>query len=159
MMKRAPFRKNTNANRGETAEKAVQAYLEWWALQATSRDYERLVDTKAAGRIIKAAAADFEAWSADGPTTALIEVKETEHEYRLDRSRLTQMPRLRKRAQCGVLVFVLIYHSTIKKWRCMTHADFGEPSVKGSWDLRNLAVHNTPGAALAAADALVFDGG
>lgn len=147
-----PFAKNRFADRGKVAESAVQKFLDKWANAAGFREANRLIDTKAAGRTIRAAAADFEFYCLhEGrPYHGLIEVKETEHEYRLDRSRLTQQPRLRKRALCGGLVYVLILHSTIKKWRCMTPAQMGEPSSKGSWDLRPLPLFDSPGEALQA---------
>ena len=54
------------------------------------------LDTKAAGRIVKAAKADFEFFYF--PTNSvyaffgLLEVKETEHEYRLQRAKVSQLP-------------------------------------------------------------------
>ncbi len=151
----ASFKKSKLADRGKEAEDAVRAYLEAWAAASERRDFDRLVDTKAAGRTIRAAPADFEAYALETdswPTAALIEVKETRHAYRLDRSRLTQMPRLRKRAKAGVHVYVLVYHSVERQWRCMTPRTWGEPSTKGSWDLRPLAAFRTPGEALVWAD-------
>lgn len=144
--------KNRFANRGEAAEKAVQKALEAWADESPQREANRLTDSKAAGRIIKAAPADFEFYCLHKGFSlhGLIEVKETQHEYRLDRSRLTQHARLRRRAKCGGFVFVLVYHSTTKLWRCMDQEDLGPPGLKGSWDLRPLPTFATPREALAA---------
>ena len=92
------------ANRGEFAEKKVKEHLELWHVVTDRREYARLVDTKAAGRIIKAADADFAYYCHDLGTLAvhgLIEVKETEHLYRLARDKVSQLPRLRKREKCG----------------------------------------------------------
>lgn len=147
----APFRKSKLADRGKTAEDATQKYLERWAAQSPSREFNRLPDTKAAGRVIKAAPADFEVFCAHpglGPMHGLIEVKETEHDYRLDRSRLTQMPRLRRRHKCGGQVYVLVLHSKIGRWRCMTAEHFGPPLTTGSWDLRSLPLFMDPQGAL-----------
>lgn len=136
----AAFRKSKLADRGKVAEDAVQAYLKGWEERDPRREFNRLVDTKAAGRIIKAAAADFEFFCSteeDVTYHGLIEVKETKHEHRLDRARLTQAPHLRKRIKCGGSVFVLVHHSTIGRWRCLTPEQILDPSTKGSWDLRD----------------------
>jgi hypothetical protein len=107
-----PFKRSRFADRGKKAEEAVQRFLTDWASQSSTREYNRLVDSKAAGRIIKAAAADFEycCKTAYGEEFhGLIEVKETEHEYRLSKDKLPQLPRLRKRQKCGgsgLLAFV-----------------------------------------------------
>ena len=152
--KPAAFRKSKLADRGKVAEDKVREYLEAWASRDTRRDFDRLVDTKAAGRVIRAAAADFEFFCTNGVEVAagLIEVKETEHPYRLDRKRLTQAARLRKRAKCGCTVLVVVYHSTLKKWRTLSSAQVLDATVGGSWDLRDRPMFDTPGEALAHAD-------
>lgn len=140
------------ANRGVYAESKVQMYLEWWASMDTHREFNRLVDTKAAGRIIKSAPADFEYFFADSVGTAhhgLIEVKQTEHEYRLARDKVPQLPRLRKREKCSGVSFVLIYHSTLKRWRCVSTRFLADGGDKGSWNLTNLPTFTTCGDALA----------
>lgn len=154
--KPAAFRKSKLADRGKVAEDKVREYLEAWASRDTRRDFDRLVDTKAAGRVIRAAAADFEFFCTNGVSAAagLIEVKETEHPYRLDRKRLTQSARLRKRAKCGCAVFVVVYHSTIKKWRVLSKAQTLDATVGGSWDLRDRPVFDTCGEALVDADGM-----
>jgi hypothetical protein len=126
------------ANRGVFAEKKVKEYLDKWLEADPKREYSRLTDAKAAGRIIKAAKADFEyfAWPL-GMTCihGLIEVKETEHEYRLGRDRLTQLPALRKREKCGGSSAVLVYHSTLKAWRAVGIEYLSKQGDKGSWNL------------------------
>ena len=145
----APFAiKNRFADRGAVAEKAAQKFLTDWA-QHPGREFQRMVDSKAAGRIIKAAAADFEFYcrvgSEERPCFGLIEVKETRHAFRLERKRITQMARLRKRANCGGICLVLIYHSTENLWRCLNIttllADNGEGA--GSWDLSKVPTFNS----------------
>lgn len=135
------------SNRGKYAEDKVHAYLTWWAHDNPHREASRLVDTKAAGRIIKAAKADFEYFShAHGTNKAgvkvwdrchgLIEVKQTEHDYRLERAKVTQLPTLRKRDKCGGRCYVVVYHSGVKAWRCLTIDYLANNGDKGSWDLR-----------------------
>lgn len=133
------------------AEKLVQAYLSGWSSRSPRREFNRLVDTKAAGRIIKAAVADFEWFCADNklPLHGLIEVKETKHEYRLARDRITQMPRLRKRSAAGGKCLILIYHSTLDAWRCADAVTLFQSDEAASWDLRSEPTFTSPGTALA----------
>lgn len=139
------------ADRGQVAEKAVQKYLDAWQSRSPRREYERLVDTKAAGRVIKAASADFAFYSNDGMIArhGLIEVKETEHEYRLGKDRISQLPRLRKRAQAGGLCVVLVFHSKLDVWRWLDAKSLIEWGDKGSWNMTEIPTHKTPGEALA----------
>ncbi len=139
------------ANRGVYAESKVQAYLQWWASMDTHREFNRLVDTKAAGRIIKSAPADFEYFCSGTYEVShgLIEVKQTEHEYRLARDKVPQLPRLRKREKCGGESYVLIFHSTLKKWRCVGVPYLAEGGDKGSWNLTEVPTFTTCGDALA----------
>lgn len=126
------------ADRGKEAEKAVKGYLDTWQYKTDRREYTRLTDSKAAGRIIKAADADFAYYCHDLGTLAthgLIEVKETEHLYRLARDKLTQLPRLRKREKCGGRSAVLVYHSVSKLWRALNVEYLAKTGDKGSWNL------------------------
>lgn len=152
-----PFKKNVFANRGKKAEDAVQKALTQWALESPNREFNRLVDSKAAGRTIKAAAADFEYFYLEEGYEArhshgLIEVKETQHEYRLARDKVPQLARLRKRSKCGGFCFVLVLHSTTGLWRVLTVRELTEGGDKGSWDLREYPTHTSATAALEHAD-------
>lgn len=143
------------ADRGLYAESKVKSYLEWWVALDTHREFNRLVDTKAAGRIIKAAPADFEYFGIGGDGVAqhgLIEVKQTEHEYRLARDKVSQLPRLRKREKCGGTSYVLVYHSTVKRWRCVGVAYLANGGDKGSWNLSEEPTFTTCADALAHRD-------
>jgi len=155
-----PFKRSRFADRGKKAEEAVQRFLTDWASQSSTREYNRLVDSKAAGRIIKAAAADFEycCKTAYGEEFhGLIEVKETEHEYRLSKDKLPQLPRLRKRQKCGGRCFVLVFHSTLGMWRALTVPYLEGPSDKGSWNLSNVPLHSNVASALASIPRDVFE--
>lgn len=158
-----PFKtKNRFADRGVKAEAAVQKFLDLWEGASPYREFNRLVDSKAAGRTIKAAAADFEFFCRPDPTRkagchGLIEVKQTEHEYRLTKANLTQLPRLRKRAKAGGLCFVLVLHSTTGLWRCLSMDFLLGPSDKGSWDLRGLPTFSSPAKALQEVDTLFVE--
>jgi hypothetical protein len=126
------------ANRGASAEKKVKEYLDLWQAASPYREYARLTDSKAAGRIVKAADADFAYWCHEYETErehGLIEVKETEHLYRLARDKVPQLPRLRKREKCGGRSVVLVLHSVSKQWRALTIPYLENTGDKGSWNL------------------------
>lgn len=150
---------NTNKDRGKVAETATQKYLDKWH-QHPRREYSRLVDTKAAGRIIKAAAADFEFFCENEDAQVffgLLEVKQTEHDYRLARDKVPQFARMRKRANCGGTCIVLVYHSTINKWRALDVEWMTANGDKGSWNLTDLPSFATAGEALNEAADWVFN--
>jgi hypothetical protein len=154
-------RKKSLANRGKVGEDIVQKYLTAWMAANTKREFARLVDTKSAGRIIKAADADFAYWCVSEGVAyhGLIEVKETEHGYRLGRDRLTQLPRMRKREKCGGRSFVLVLHTTLGKqgkWRAMGVPYLTDTGDKGSWNLSNLPLCDSAQEALATMDDVVF---
>lgn len=149
---------NKFADRGAVAEKAVQKYLTDWA-QHPHREFSRMVDSKAAGRTIKAAAADFEFFALQkdcGPRGdetrrhhGLIEVKETRHPYRLEKKRVTQLARLRKRTNVGGTCLVLVFHSETNLWRCIDVPYMtADGNLTGSWDMTNLPTLPTAGDAL-----------
>lgn len=145
-----PFKRNSFAHRGKKAEDAVAKFLTSWVGESQHREFNRMVDAKAAGRTIKAAAADFEFFCNDDVTAhGLIEVKETEHEYRLARDKVPQLPRLRKRTKCGGWCFVLVLHSTTNLWRVAKAEVLAVTGDKGSWNLTDYPTFKTPGEALA----------
>lgn len=131
---------NRFANRGKKSEDAMSKFLSAWALTHPNREANRLTDSKAAGRIIKAAAADFEYFCKAGH--GLIEVKETEHEYRLARDKVPQLARLRKRTHCGGVCFVAVFHSTLRKWRIVDATYLAATGDKGSWNLGDVAAYD-----------------
>ena len=146
-------KENRFANRGAKAEEYVAKALKAWSDQP-GREANRLTDSKAAGRIIKAAAADFEFFCEAGH--GLIEVKETEHEYRLARDKVPQLPRLRKRANCGGVCLVVVRHSTLNVWRVLDAQVMAVTGDKGSWNLSNIPTFRTLEEALANACPEVF---
>lgn len=70
-----------------------------------------------------------------------LEVKETEHDYRLKRDKIKQLPKLHKFEKCGMDFVAVVYHSQIERWRCVpsNHLPMGETS----WDLRDLPTFET----------------
>lgn len=148
----------STASRGTWAEKEVKEFLEEWEAGSVYREFNRLTDSKAAGRIIKAAAADFEYFTDEylKHIHGLIEVKETEHTYRLARDKVSQLPRLRKREKCGGTSYVVVYHSVSKLWRAMSVKYLTTTGDKGSWNLTDLPCYGTCGLALKAINPEVF---
>ena len=147
------FRKSKLADRGKSAENAANAFLSLWAGGHAKREFNRLIDTKAAGRIVKAAKADFDFYYSPAdqgviPYFGLLEVKETKHDYRLDRAKVPQLPNLVKRMKCGGDCFVVVHHSEIKKWRAVNAQWLTENGDKGSWNLVNWPTFDTPAEAL-----------
>lgn len=130
-----------HADKGKDAEDVVKDVLEAWGAKSPFREWNRLIDTRAARIIIAAAKADFDFYVGfpDAPGAfGLIEVKETEHEYRLKRSHFPQFAGMRKREICGGTCLVLVFHSTLKRWRVASLAWCHDNGDVGSWDMRNL---------------------
>jgi hypothetical protein len=139
------------SSRGKEPEKEVHEFIDEWAAKSPHREANRLLDSRAAKRIIEAAKADFDFYCGFDPATAyfgLIEVKSTEHEYRLARDKVPQLPHLRKRAMCGGVCVVLVFHSTLKKWRLCEASWLGNSGDKGSWNIGHLHGWDTPEEAL-----------
>lgn len=158
-MSTAPsFKKSKLADRGKSAENAVDKYLKEWQLGSTRREFTRLLDSKAAGRIIKASAADFEYFSSTEAhgVFGLIEVKQTEHLYRLERPKLPQLARMRKRTKCGGSCYVLVFHSAIEQWRVVDITWLANNGDLGSWNLTDFPLYEAPGDALISIDRSIF---
>ena len=146
------FKKSKLADRGKKAEDAAHKFLAEWEVANPRREVNRLPDTKAAGRIIKAAPADFEFYSQDG--FGLLEVKSTEHAYRLARDKVPQLARMRKRAKCGGICIVLVHHSLSKTWRCIDVEWMASKGPVPSWVLASFPEFPTPAEALQAYDGM-----
>ena len=135
--------KSAKADRGKKAENDVHKALKEWEGAEPHREFNRLIDTRAAGRVVKAAAADFDFYQ--GPTRertgsehGLIEVKEIKHAYRLPVKNVSQLPRLVRRAHCGGYTGILIHHANEKVWRCAPALWLHSNKEGASWDLRGL---------------------
>lgn len=141
--------KREKAERGKAAERMVEDLLERWKGTHLRFFYERLPDARAARGYIKAQLCDYLAWyRVDTERRSItLEVKQTEHDYRITKDHLDQLPRLRAVALAGAYGVVLVFHSTLNKWRAMPVSYFDGP-IPASWDLRNVPTYDT------AADAL-----
>lgn len=136
--------KPKTADRGKSAEKAVQDYLTSLSDADAHFDFLRLPDARSAMGRMKSMPADFE-FFAPG-VHGLIEVKETAHDYRLSSSKVTQLPMIRRRMLAGGRGIVLVHHSTTKLWRRVPAAML-DPTAS-SWDLTEYDLHMTVESAL-----------
>lgn len=146
-------KRSARADRGKKAEEAVAKALRRWSQAAPGREANRLLDARAAGRVVKSAPADFEFFQ--GPTRqsrgtyhGLLEVKSTKHSYRLSVDKVPQLARLVHRTHCGGVCGVLIYHSEESVWRTCSALYLYEQRGGASWDLRHLPTYPSADAAL-----------
>lgn len=144
---RVAVKKEAVGQRGKDAEKEVKGVLEEWNNLANFA-YDRLPDARMARGRMKSALSDFLVWYAPGGHrfNMPLEVKSTEHDYRLKKDALEQLPRLKKAAMSGAFPVVLVYFKGIDKWRVADHTFFA-PGLP-SWDMSELPVFGTPKEAL-----------
>lgn len=146
-------------NRGKWAEKQVRDFLEALNNDRLDFAYHRLPDPRAARGVLAAQPSDFMAQVGDSvagkATFYFIEVKETEHDYRLPYTKIRQYAILRKWMLAGAMPFVITFHSIIEKWRVMFLDELVErreaaTGNTASWDLRDFNTYSTLDEALAA---------
>ena len=148
------------ADRGKWAEGQVHAALKAWQGNHPKREFNRLLDARAAQRVIRSAPADFEYFGVNGEGDTyhgLVECKATRHPFRLRHDHVSQLPRLVKRSKCGGLCGVLVYHSETRLWRSACVEWFEENKSGGSWDMSTLCVYPSAAAALQGLFPLVFN--
>jgi hypothetical protein len=123
--------KPKTADRGKAAERAVNDYLVKFAQDRLHFDWMRYPDAKSAGGRMKAMPADFE-FCMPG-AHGLLEIKETAHAFRLSKSKVPQLAKLRLRTFAGGKCVLVVYHSVNKEWRCVD-SNLLDPAAS-SWDL------------------------
>jgi hypothetical protein len=131
------------ADRGKEAEKKVKTFLQAVSERIAAFNYERLPDARSAGGRFPAVICDFLVQFRG--TLYLLEVKQTERDYRLAYDKVDQLPKLMMWELSGSIGIVMVYHSTIKKWRIMFADELSERQVDGtaSWDLREFELYNS----------------
>lgn len=132
------------ADRGKWAEAQAHDYLKALSAKRAEFDFERMPDARAAMGRIKATIGDFEFFMPGAH--GVLEVKETKHAFRIAKDKLKQLPRLHKRAMCGGVCLVLVYHSSTNLWRALRAEHL--PIGPASWDLAGFPTFYTPTAAL-----------
>lgn len=136
---------------GKECEKLVEALFKKWNDKAYF-SWHRLPDAKAARGAIAAQPADYAWWRR--PDGGYLEVKATQHEYRLPKDKIRQLPLLQKHAMAGAQSLVLIHHYTIGKWRIVKAMDLATDVP--SWDLRSYPTYDSAERALTST--LLFSG-
>ena len=129
--------RSEKADRGKAAEKEVQKFLEDCSATRADFDWERLPDARSSMGRVAAQVADFAYFFTHGH--GAIEVKTVAHDFRLARAKVTQFPKLMKRHRAGGRCLVLVYHSTLLRWRKVP-VHLLDPSAP-SWDLRAFEEH------------------
>ena len=127
------------SNTGKKAEKLVEAVLKKWNGRSGFA-YFRLPDSRAARNFLTAQPGDFAYYC--GPRAGILEVKSTQHPYRLAKDKISQLPTLKKLSAAGAANLVLVQHTTENVWRILYPG--GLDSSVPSWDLR--AVETYPDA-------------
>lgn len=130
--------KSAIGDRGKATEKEVKLFLERFNTERTHFDYERLPDARSSRGRVAAQVADFAFFMPKHH--GVIEAKETEHEFRLVRTKISQLPKMRKRHLAGGECIVIVYHSTIDKWR-VPDVQWLFDTDGASWDLSIFPVY------------------
>lgn len=136
-------------DRGKDAEAAVLAVLEKMNDASVEFAFERLPDARAAAGRIKKQLSDYIVMDRD--YFHPLEVKQTEHDFRLSKDKLDQLPRLKKWARAGAIPIVLVHHSVLDMWRSVPFEMLAATPLPSSWDLSELPTYPTAEAALKAA--------
>ena len=131
------------SNTGKKAEKLVEAVLKKWN-NRSGFAYFRLPDSRAARNFLMAQPGDFAYYC--GPRAGILEVKSTQHSYRLAKDKISQLPTLKKLSAAGAANLVLVNHTTEGVWRVLYPG--GLDASVPSWDLRNVETYPDAGEAL-----------
>ena len=124
------------SNTGKKAEKLVEAVLKKWN-NNSGFAYFRLQDSRAARNFLVAQPGDFAYYC--GPRAGILEVKSTQHSYRLAKDKVSQLPTLKKLSAAGAANLVLVNHTTEGVWRILYPG--GLDASVPSWDLRNVETY------------------
>lgn len=138
---------STLGQRGKATEKAVEKVLTRWNNEVLEFAWHRLPDTRSARSFLKAQPADY--YLAVMGEAYHLEAKESQHEFRLAKDKVAQLPVLRKFAIAGMPFAVVVHHTTLDKWRCIPHSFF-DGDIPPSWDLRQFPLLDSAEAALMA---------
>lgn len=133
--------------RGKEAEKAVKDLFTVWNRRMDFA-WHRMPDSKASRNLVAAQPADFIV--AVSGVTMWLEAKETQHEGRIAKDKVRQLPLLKKFRLARMPGYVLVLHTTLGRWRIVNvdDLDLGLPS----WDLSEFELFET------AQDALISTG-
>ncbi len=128
---------------GKETEKLVENLFKKWN-ENSIFSWHRLPDAKASRGFLAAQPADYVWWRK--PYGGYLEVKACNHEFRIAKDKVRQLPLLHKHSLAGASCFVLINHYLFGTWR-VVNAD-SLPLDVPSWDLSGFPLHDTAEAAL-----------
>ena len=124
------------SNTGKKAEKLVETVLKKWN-NRSGFAYFRLPDSRSARNFLTAQPGDFAYYC--GPCAGILEVKSTQHPYRLAKDKISQLPTLKKLSAAGAANLVLVQHTTENVWRVLYPG--GLDASVPSWDLRKVETY------------------
>jgi penicillin-binding protein-related factor A (putative recombinase) len=129
------------SDRGKEGEGLLKKYLDTLCRYSDTA-YYRLPDARAGS--MRATLADFLLMRKG--VLHLIECKEVKHDFRLPHGNFdkAQVARQRLWKDAGANSLVLVYHSTLGKWRGYDIERFIDRSEGGSWDLRDTIPKTLP---------------
>jgi penicillin-binding protein-related factor A (putative recombinase) len=123
--------RKSKGQRGKSSEAMVEAELQKIKDADETFDFDRLPDTRAAGRIMPARVSDFTLFFRGA--TASLEVKEVKSGdvFKVDKKSLSQLPRMKRRALAGCRGFVLVHFLEKGGWamRDTAHLEYGAKLV------------------------------
>jgi len=128
---------------GKETEKLVEKLFTGWNSRADF-SWHRLPDARAARGFLAAQPADYLWWRK--PYGGYLEVKATQHGYRLPKDKVRQINLLHKHALAGAQCFVLVHHYLSGQWRAVDVNNLDQGV--SSWDLSPHSTYNTPAEAL-----------
>lgn len=117
-------------SQGKAAEDVAHDTLAGMRGSDLSFDFDRLLDSRAAGRVVAATVADF-TFCQRGRAGAL-EIKSMKKGSRLAYSDFPQYPRMRRRSAAGALCLVAVYVEATRCWHGANVAEL-EEITRGSW--------------------------
>jgi len=137
--------------RGKKAEDAAHKFLKSLKELDSSFDFQRQLDARAAGGRFPSQTGDYLIFRPQAH--GVLEVKALAHDFRLPNKNFgaEQIAKCRRREMAGGKVVVLVYHSTIQKWRAPEFCLFTAAIDASSWVLSGYPTYDTP------ADALVHE--
>lgn len=149
--------KKALANRGKTAEKQVQTFLEKLSRDKAGFDFERQYDARSSRGRLPSQTGDYTFYVQSPKGSRLhgaIEVKEVEHDFRLPKKNFSedQIARLRRRSWAGGYIVVIVKHTTTKVWRVPPFPWFDDNKSQPSWDLSEFPTYASAAAALESLD-------
>ena len=117
--------------RGKSSEDKVQEILSEFKAKHMCFDFDRVYDTRSAGRTLPSGESDLSVFC-DGQAVAL-EVKEVKEGWRLDK--FVQLPRIHRRSFTGVLGCVLVHLLEPGLWILVSHLWLCNDINAASWRL------------------------